>query len=405
MACGTLARTRRRRGVRCLLALGLLALGCNSNETEHSRGMDSAAGGAGGAGPQSTRMVYGPKKSGLGDGCAVKNDCAGEFSCIRGKCQPVSFDFLATGKECVQIDCADAADCCGKLPAEVPDKCRSRAAKCSATLPGCAPGECNRSSDCGGGGVCTGNCSVSSGECTGNADCLANKCVGGTCTLDFTTCSSDAECGANTCVGGSCACENPSYDPADPVCSDEDCEGLCLWACEASRCVLPTDCQTNADCAGNTPLCDDGTCVECTTSTDCSFDKICLEGRCETPCENDSHCPLFEACQAGECIYVGCRSDRECTLIPGVELLGVSGVDPRLLRCNTERGVGKCIVPCQTDAQCPPTEVCSGGVCEYIGCETEAECKTIVGLHDQGSSDAAPWVPTVECRSATGTNP
>jgi hypothetical protein len=282
---------------------------------------------------------------------------------------------------------------------EVPESCRSRAAKCSEMLPGCIEGECTRSTECGGGGVCTGNCVVSSGQCTSSVDCLANKCVEGKCTLDFTACGSDAECTSNTCVGGFCACENPSFDPADPVCSDEECEGLCLWACEDSRCVIPRDCEDDDGCFGSTPLCVDGTCVECTASVDCSFDKVCLSGKCETPCKSDLQCALFEACQAGECLYVGCRSDRECSLIPDLEALGLSAnLDRRLLRCNTEDGIGRCLIPCQTDAQCLPTEVCTGGLCEYIGCESTAECKSIVGLHDQVATDDQPWIPTVECR-------
>jgi hypothetical protein len=147
-------------------------------------------------------------------------------------------------------------------------------------------------------------------------------------------------------------------------------------------------------------LCVEGTCAECSADADCSFDKGCHSGRCETPCKTDLHCALFEACQAGECIYVGCRSDRECSLIPDLESLGFSaGLDRRLLRCNTnDDDIGECLIPCQTDAQCPATEVCSGGRCQYIGCETSAECKTIVGVHDQVASDEQPWIPSVECR-------
>jgi hypothetical protein len=96
---------------------------------------------------------------------------------------------------------------------------------------------------------------------------------------------------------------------------------------------------------------------------------------------------------------VGCRSDRECTLAPSLSELGLSGVDPRLLKCTTQGGVGKCILPCQNDAQCPVTEVCSGGICEYIGCKGAAECKTILGVVDQEADPERPWVPRLECRA------
>jgi hypothetical protein len=97
---------------------------------------------------------------------------------------------------------------------------------------------------------------------------------------------------------------------------------------------------------------------------------------------------------------VGCRSDRECTLIPDVRSLGLApGVDPRLLRCHTEDGVGRCVIPCQTDSQCATVEVCSGRLCQYIGCDTNEECATILGVHEQGASEERPWIASVECRA------
>jgi hypothetical protein len=368
-----------------------------SNPEPSGGGADSSTAGAG----PTTRSARAEPRSRRGLGCSVKNDCAEGLSCIRGVCETVSFGLSPTGKECVQIDCQTRADCCQGRGSQLPEKCRSRAALCLEQLPGCVAEACTRSRDCAGGGVCVGRCAISSGECSGNVDCLANKCAGGACTLNFTACSSDAECAANTCVGGTCACDNPTYSPGHPLCTEPECDDACLWACEASRCVIPTACGGDEDCFGSKPVCVDGTCAECGASADCSFEKVCTLGSCETPCRADSHCGMFEACQAGECLYVGCRSDRECNLVPDVRALGLtSGTDTRLLRCHTEAGVGRCVIPCQTDSQCSATEVCSGGLCQYIGCESDDECKTIVGLHLQVSSKDRPWVPAVECRQA-----
>lgn len=387
----------------------LVLLACSSEPSATpAPAPDPATGGvapaAAGAGPTSPTPPLEPR-SRLGLGCAVKNDCAAGLSCVRGVCQKVSFGLTPTAKECVQIDCTTSADCCTNLEA-APEKCRRRPALCLEQLPGCVTKACTRSRECAGGGVCNGHCAVSSGECTGNVDCLANKCVRGSCTLNFTACSSDAECAANACVGGTCACDNPTFTPGHPLCADPECEGACLWSCEDSRCVIPTACSADDDCFGSRPVCVSGRCAECANSADCSVDKVCVDGSCETPCRADSHCGPFEACQAGECLYVGCRSDRECTLVPDVRAVGLApGVDTRLLRCHTTAGVGRCLIPCQTDAQCAPTEVCSGGLCEYIGCESAAECKTIIGLHDQVSSDEQPWTPTVECRPVAESAP
>lgn len=400
--------TRRTLGFAALLAWSAAVAGACSQTPEPAEEADpnslagSTSGAAGhgadgGGGSQAVTRVHRGRR---GLGCSVKNDCADGLSCIQGVCQPSSFDIEPTGKECVQIDCQTGADCCAGLQLEIPEQCRARASTCLEQLPGCVRKECSRSAECAGGGVCVGQCAVSSGECRGNVDCLANKCLNGRCSLNFTACQSDAECAANTCAGGSCACENPSYSPEHPICTDPACDGLCLWSCEESRCVIPTDCGTSDDCFGSKPHCVEGACVECSSSMDCSFGKLCLEGSCETACLNDAQCGLFEACQSGECIYVGCRSDRECALVPDVRSLGLAaGVDSRLLRCHTDQGVGRCVIPCQTDSQCGPTEVCSGGLCQYIGCEVTEECATILGVHEQGTSDERPWIPSVECRA------
>jgi hypothetical protein len=397
-----------------LLLLGVLnaVIGCSllSGESDDPppQPKPPAQGGQGGAMTTPTAMVptqTQPKPPRItrgrqGTGCSVRNDCASGLSCVRGLCEPASFGLTPTGKECEQIDCKKTADCCGNLPSEIPEKCRNRAAACTKTLPGCEPTPCTRSSECAGGGVCTGHCLVSSGECSGNLDCLANKCLSGKCSINFTACGSDADCSANTCGSGTCACGNPAYVPTLPVCTDPDCDGLCQWACEESRCVIPTTCASDDDCFGSKPRCVEGGCVECIDSADCSFEKTCRSGSCETRCKDDTNCALFQACQAGQCIYVGCRSDRECSLIPDVNALELTpGFDPRLLRCHTDAGVGKCVIPCEVDAQCAATETCDAGLCKYIGCENSDECKTILGVHNQTTSDAQPWIPAVDCRA------
>jgi len=411
MSRGALARSKH-----ALLLLGAAGaiIGCSllpgqSDDPPNNPQQPQAEGGHGGSAmtaptasvstqtkPKPPRITRGRQ----GTGCSVLNDCESGLSCVRGLCEPASFGLAATGKECVEIDCKATADCCGNLPTEIPDKCRNRAAACTKTLPGCEAVACTRSGDCAGGGVCTGHCLVSTGECTGNPDCLANKCLSGKCSINFTSCSTDADCAANTCSSGTCACGNPAYVPTLPVCTDPDCDGLCQWACEDSRCVIPTRCVTDDDCFGSKPRCVTGECVECVDSTDCSFEKSCRSGSCETRCKDDTNCALFEACQAGQCIYVGCRSDRECSLIPDVNALELTpGFDPRLLRCHTDAGIGKCVIPCENDGQCAATETCEAGLCKYIGCNSSDECKSILGVHNQTASDTQPWIPAVDCRS------
>jgi hypothetical protein len=243
-----------------------------------------------------------------------------------------------------------------------------------------------------------GACYLDAEPCMLAADCAANTCDTvpdvDTCTVSGSDCTSLA-CTTNTCSSPICRCANPDYDPVDPICSDPDCEGICGFTCEDERCVVDLGCELDTECPVTTPFCDAGQCVECLTSDDCE-DEECQAGRCGPECEVDTECSLFEVCQANACVYVGCQSDRECVLSAESD---DPTQDPRLAKCNVESGVGTCVFPCEIDAQCAPTEVCLAGLCEYIGCETNSECKTILGLYDQPvATPDRPWSTTAECR-------
>jgi hypothetical protein len=408
------------------LKWGLLALACSTFvaacEKEESpttpSGAGSAAGTAGtagggqgggtsGQGGLPAEVRKGERGSSCdsttdcGDGlsCIVTNDCPVGVACANKSCQPSNFEIIGTGKQCHVVDCASQADCCGDMPVEMPEKCLNRDSICfQPTLPDCIATYCTEDADCGS-GTCSGLCSQDAESCMLTADCAANTCDTGeepdTCTVSGADCSSLA-CIANTCSTPICRCANPDYDPADPICSDEDCEGICGFTCEEERCVVDLGCEVDIDCPVTTPFCQEGQCVECKTSEDCEEEVECMAGRCGPECEVDTQCPLFQICQANECTYVGCQSDRECVLSAGND---DPTKDPRLAECNIENGVGTCVFPCDIDAQCAATEVCLEGVCEYIGCETNSECKTIVGLHDQPlASPERPWTTTAECR-------
>jgi len=234
--------------------------------------------------------------------------------------------------------------------------------------------------------------------CLTSADCTANTCDTSTepdsCTVSKSDCSLST-CLTNTCSLPYCNCANPDYLPSSPICTDPDCEGICGFACTKDRCVVDTRCSGDAECGAKTPFCNDGNCEECRTSDDCD-DKECIAGRCGPACEADSQCALFEACQGGKCAYVGCRTDRECVLQAGQN---APAQDPRLAKCSIENGQGSCVFPCEIDAQCAPSEVCFESVCKYIGCETDAECKTIAGLHNLPvPTPERPWLTTAVCK-------
>jgi hypothetical protein len=222
--------------------------------------------------------------------------------------------------------------------------------------------------------------------------------------LSFGTCTSSADCPqTNVCEGfGSCNCSNPDYDILNPICSDEDCDNVCTRVCENERCVEDNSCEDDTDCFdGERTLCEAGECVQCLVDTDCDTvldeeddEDECRLGICVTPCKGDAECPSMHSCNAGTCEFVGCQSDRECILSGGAPEAG----DPRLAVCDVEDGVGTCKIECELDAHCQLNEVCHEGTCEYIGCENDGECKSLLNLHNWESSKEFPWVPAGECR-------
>ncbi len=352
-----------------------------------------------------------------GTSCQAKNDCGADYSCISGVCQPANFDIDSTTKECYRVECAETADCCGDKPLDPPTKCRAAEAICSSSIPGCFGGDsCTTNDDCNG-GTCGGlSCSSTFNSCVSIDDCPQDECIFpniglggatlGQCRLSLSSCTSDANCNAaNTCSGfGDCNCTNLNFNPSDPLCSDPDCEDVCTKTCENELCVEDNSCETDSECVvGNRRVCEDSECVECVLDEDCDssldddddFD-VCRAGTCVTPCKGDSECGLFQACDEGECMYVGCKSDREC-ILSGI---ASGNGDPRLAKCVDESGVGVCKIKCEIDAHCALDETCDDGACKYIGCQDDAECKTILGLHSWMSDSDRPWVPVGECRAA-----
>jgi hypothetical protein len=338
--------------------------------------------------------------------CIVTHDCPAGVACANKSCQPSNFNLMGTGKRCHISECKTKADCCGDMPAQAPAKCANRDSICTQpTYPGCTTGlTCVLGSDTCGKGTCSGRCNYDGKACLTSAECAQNTCdpVTEFCTVTQTSCSvaSGLSCTTitNTCtLTPTCNCVNPDYEPTHDICTDEDCEGICGFTCEDDRCVVDDRCAGDEECPATTPFCNAGTCGECRTTDDCD-DEACISGHCGPECKADTQCGVFEACQQGACVYVGCRSDRECVLQAGSASAAPSQ-DPRLAKCSIASGVGTCVMPCEIDAQCAPSEVCLAGVCKYIGCETDSECKTIAGIHDLPvPTPERPWSTTAVCQ-------
>jgi hypothetical protein len=398
-------------GLRALIGIGSLAfvfafVGCSKNEAQK----------------------VAPETQGKrGERCQARNDCATGLACLNNICAKNEFAIDVAAKHCDRIECEETADCCGDRRTEAPEACKGRDTICSQpNLPGCVTTSCVSEDTCGG-APCMGTC-VGSGQagtlCETAADCpvVANTCVGatpelaGSCSYTGLSCTTEVPCAplTATCSAKSCRCQNPAYNPTAPICTDPDCEDICLLRCdeESQLCLEDTSCKTDTECLNiGLKICEDGRCVECVDNEECDEDngETCKNGACEKPCEVNEECPLFNECDAGECKYVGCHSDRECILAASrgtaegetPQPTTSNGDDPRMFQClpsDTEEGVRVCKIPCENDGSCGQFQVCDDGFCKFVGCENDEECRGYLGLTNQMTSETKPYVARAICR-------
>lgn len=357
------------------------------------------------AGPQQVKpSVLGQR----GESCQARNDCQDGLACVRGTCSKNDFEIAVTAKQCDLVECQADKDCCGNKPLEAPAKCASFESKCTnPTIDGCSTvGSCSSNADCGGGTCGTGICSNFGTSCTTDAECL-DTCSLGNCRVSGDTCASDAECQTGftpTCFSRECNCANPAWDPTDPVCSDPDCSGgVCQKRCSQELCVQDDSCKSDAECVALSvgyKYCTAGACAQCKADSDCDENdgEKCTKGICKKPCTKNEGCPLFSACEAGECIPKGCQSDRDCIIAFGSGV-GASGSDARLMRCLEVPGLTQkqCRQPCENDAECATeSEVCEAGFCKFVGCENDEQCRG--EFANRAANQVGTVIPTAVCR-------
>lgn len=242
--------------------------------------------------PEQTEPGRGARK---GEACQTTNDCAAGLSCVPAGsnganiCVLSNFTVIQTAKECAITECTVAADCCTPNPS-----CDQYAAQCADAGPGSAFCQIYES-QC----ACTNrDCENSKciQKCTTNAQCTngSNRtCAGGKCVQ----CSSDDQCGG---AGSSLKCVNGACQ--GPCQGDGDCPGF--QRCVNQQCTDGA-CQTNRECVAATKN------VEATCGTD---------GRCIVPCATDLECGSprdfrFYSCVSGQCMFLGCETDKDCRLI------------------------------------------------------------------------------------------
>ena len=363
-----------------------------------------------------------------GETCLARNDCETGLACISGICAKNEFNIDVTAKQCTRIECEVTEDCCGNKATEAPAKCNDRNEICDPSnrlIPGCVTTSCTSDATCNGGtcpmGICQGG--LSSGPCAVAGDCPRDTCnlTTSTCTLSGSVCTSDLSCpyysSTVSCSSRACNCQNPVWNQNDPICTDEDCQDICLLRCQDSLCLQDKSCKNDTECVAlGLQVCDGGRCVECTKDSQCDEDndETCESGVCHKPCKQNEECPLFYECNTGtgDCEYHGCNDDRECILaaarnvqgnMPGEGQVSSNGADdPRLYKClanDADPDHKTCKIPCENDGSCGDFQVCDKGYCKFVGCDSDEQCRNYLGISNQMTTESKPYISTAKCES------
>lgn len=238
---------------------------------------------------------------------------------------------------------------------------------------------------------------ANTGDCKDGRLCVNSVCIQNEYPVDATAkecvvieCAETADCCADFEAPVGIGCEECEEDPTLVGCTDLEPFCTCQQECtDDGECVdIETPCTDDTDCPG-ADTCDTttGECVECLTNDDCGTDETCIEGECDAGCTTDEDCPLFFACgEDGLCTETGCTTQRECILFTG--------------RADAEcdEASGQCRIPCEENAECGELNVCQDGTCVFLGCDTDVECRSYLGIDENyPNPDAiAKCVPMIE---------
>jgi hypothetical protein len=314
-----------------------------------------------------------------GESCTSRSDCEDGLACIDNRC-------VEPGADSGEADGGDT------MPV--------------ADTRGSAGESCTRRADCMSGHACVDSVCLDEGDlpmgmipstrgargesCQARNDCVDElACIGGRCIEnDFSfdvqpkecfrvQCEEDDECCSSFVAPIDCPTLQTACEGGDAAsCTLFDAQCVCPFRCTEQSCIVANACEVDTDCFSAALRCFDGVCAQCVMSSDCPVEgEQCMSGVCRAGCERNDQCPLFFACQEGECIETGCQSARECYF---------ATQDP-LSECRD----GTCVTPCENDAECGAFEACSNRSCMFIGCETDEECRILLGVQSVPGSDRA----------------
>jgi len=217
-------------------------------------------------------------------------------------------------------------------------------------------------------------------DCAKGLACIPGPGGGGVCSKnDFDIDVVPMQCDLIECENKEDCCEEfqaPGCDNLQENCDAGDtfscdqydtacvCDNIAVECNEDNRCRQVDACDDDTEC-GFDETCTGGKCVECSANADCSGELLCIEGRCQEGCQMNEECPLFSTCMSGQCVESGCNTDREC----------IASLRGNPLALDAQCVEEECVIACDNDGECGGQSVCSDGVCTFIGCENDEECR------------------------------
>lgn len=321
-------------------------------------------------------MACGGALGGEGESCRARSDCASGLVCLTQTCQQATSDVDSATQPATPGSAGDLGESCqARRDCQPPLRCLDRV--CQAGLD-----DTERVLPIS---MSTGTFGALGESCSARNDCAEGlSCIQSTCRRDSTGIARTAKsCDRVECEASEDCCADfvpnpdcPTFEAncaSDPIfCNTFNNLCLCARECRDSLCVgAAPGCETDEECgSAQTPYCIEGACRQCRDDANCGGGLKCRQGVCDVPCVRDEQCPLLSACQEGDCVEVGCRSQRECYFVTRDARVDCIG--------------GDCVVPCQRDADCSDDDfqICDRGQCTFVGCETDAECRAVLGLEN-----------------------
>jgi hypothetical protein len=306
------------------------------------------------------------KRGNAGESCTAANDCANGLACIALVCVASSSNTQSDAGKADSASCGARSDCAEGF------MCVSNTCKSITTGVSAGSRQGGRGESCTAANDCKADLSCLTGMCRESGislEHLPKACY-------RVECETKDDCCATFTPNPNCDMYKKNCE-TDPIfCNTYRSLCECSKSCQMELCVAAQPgCKSDQECtSAQTPFCVDGTCHQCNQDSACPGEMSkCASGVCMSPCSDDSNCPLLYACQDNACVQTGCMGDRECAFVTK---------NPRAVckdkKCQSPcASDGDCSTMDPTNAS---FQACEAGQCKFVGCASDTECRAALNI-------------------------